>query len=55
MQQLKASSQSLGLPGDSVGYRMLESLATSPKVEDNNLSWCDVLNLASNDKVTFVY
>ena len=55
MQQLKASSQSLGLPGDSVGYRMLESLATSPKIEDNNLSWYDVLNLASSDKVTSIY
>ncbi|TIC56982.1 hypothetical protein E3Q05_01436 [Wallemia mellicola] len=49
IQQLRASAQNLGLPSDSVGYKILEALATAPP-SDEDISWQDVLKLASSDK-----
>lgn len=51
IQQLRASAQNLGLPSDSVGYKILEALATEP-ASDEDISWQDVLTLASSDKVS---
>ncbi|TIA93712.1 hypothetical protein E3P77_00687 [Wallemia ichthyophaga] len=53
IQQLKATAQNLGLPSDTVGYKMLEALATAPAVDDA-LSWHDVLALASSDKAVLL-
>ena len=50
IQQLRASAQNLGLPSDSVGYKMLEALATAPAVDDT-ITWSDALALASSEKV----